>query len=320
MAKRKKTQYVSELSKSDAVDDIFVVKEKLDVTKYKKGHRFTLIIGDRTGEIEYKFWGGKDKDSVEAVYNKFSKDDVIYVTGKVTEWRNSLEISANSDDIITIVPREEYFLKYFIETSKTDLDEIFKEIESYFENIENKKLRELLENIFGDNVISSEFMKSPLTVYNHYNWVGGLMEHTLNVTKICDLLLKIHPSLNSDILITSALLHDIGKINSYNITTNIKQSKRNRLLGHVIMGIQIVSKRANEIELPESLTDNLIHIISTHHGKLEKNYLYKPSTPEAVALKYANDLDSKTTMISKKREELSGDRVDFEDLGSFVLG
>ena len=319
MVKREKTQFVSELSESDAIDDIFVVKKKLNVTQYKKGFRFTLILGDKTGEIEYKYWGSKDKEKVEKVYEKFSENEVIYVTGKVSKWRNKLEISANQDDIITLVPREEYYLKDFIEVSKNDLDDLFSEVESFFDLVENKELKKLLESVFGDNVISSEFMKSPLTVYNHYNWVGGLMEHTINVTKLCNLLLKLHPSLDKDLLITASLLHDIGKIKSYEISTSVKQSKRNMLLGHVIMGVQIVTEKAKEVELPNSLTDKIIHMISTHHGKLEKNYLYKPSTPEAVALMYANDLDSKTKMISKKREESSESSAKFSELGTFLL-
>jgi 3'-5' exoribonuclease len=181
----------------------------------------------------------------------------------------------------------------FVDVSDNDLSAMRHEIIQSISSVQNDHLHQLLERIFVDE-FTDQFMKAPASMWLHCNWVGGLAEHTLNVMHICEFLSISYPELDRDLLVTGALLHDVGKVLEYDVTTSIDVSEEGMLRGHIVIGAEIVSRVCDLIEgMPDSLRLKIIHMVLSSHGELEFGSPKKPQFPEAVALNFADNIDSK---------------------------
>jgi len=319
--KLKKQKHIKNLKNGDIVDDIFVINSKIPVQDYKKGYRFELRIGDSSGEMTLKFWGNDDKNFVENIYNSIKKDDIIYVKGIIKEFNNNLEISINNPEDMKICKNEEYDLSEFILTSKRNIEEMFNEIKNIIQTIQDSTLRKILDSFFSDEVFVKEFKTSPGAMYKHHGWIGGLLEHTLNVVNICQKICEIHKDIDKDLLLTGAILHDIGKIKEFEIISSIKRNKLGNLKGHIILGLELLTEKLKELNIKEEYAIKLVHILLSHHGKLEFGSPVPPIFPEALAVFYADNMDAKLTqMISSKEDAITEeDFIYTKDFGNIYL-
>jgi len=303
-----KKQNIRELEVGNIINDIFAVRSKRSVEGYQNGFKFELEIVDSTGKIMLKYWGDGDKNAVEQLYNTISENDVILINGKVGEYprgsnKKEIAIDKNKGDTIKACLEGEYNLSDFIKTTEKNIDEMFEELITIINSIQDEHLKKVINLFFEDEKFAKEFKKSPAAMYKHHGWVGGLLEHTLNVVKICENTQKIHPELNRDLLLVGAILHDIGKIKEFEVTTNIKMSKEGKLKGHLIIGLELLIEKLNKTEIPEEYRLKLSHMLLSNHGKLEFGSPITPSFPEALVIYYADELDSKTKMIITAKED-----------------
>ena len=168
----------------------------------------------------------------------------------------------------------------------------------------NPYLRSLLDSFMSDPEFKKQYKTSPAAMYIHHPVTGGLIEHTAEVVKICKLLTEIHPSLDKDLLLTAAILHDIGKIHEYTINTGIDQTRKGMLIGHTYIGAQMINTRIQELdEFPENLHDKLTHMILSHQGKAEYGAGQTPKTPEATALHHADNLSAQLTQYIRAKKD-----------------
>ncbi len=314
----KKSEIIN-LSVGDDIEDIFVVKFKKPIDKYSGGWRFELRLGDKTGEINAKFWGPEEKDVVEEIYNSFEKDDVVLVKGRVSEYRNLKEITIYE---IKPVHDGEYDPYAFIGRAERPIEEMYNELLEKIKSVQDEDMRNLLENVFiKDDYIREKFKTSPAAIFKHHNYIGGLIEHTLNVVKILEELAKIHKELDRDLLITGGLLHDIGKIESFHVTNNISVTKHERIEGHITIGVSIVAKKMDEMSFPEDKRLKIIHIILSHHGQNDNGSPKTPMFPEALAVHFADLADSQLkNMISFKQNARTEDEFIYSrDFGNIYL-
>ncbi len=179
---------------------------------------------------------------------------------------------------------------------------MYLKLKDYINKVNNEKLKLLLTNIFGEE-IKENFKKHPAAISIHHNWIGGLLEHTLEVARYCEVSKEIFPELNQDLLITGALLHDIGKLEGMEMTTRIKGTNKGIFSGHLILGSILVSKKMDEIGLEDELKDKILHMIVSHHGKEDYGSPKEPMFPEAVALYYADEASCKIAEILNFIEE-----------------
>ncbi len=321
MNKLKKQTHLKNLRDGDIVNDIFVVNSKIPIQEYKNGYRFELKIGDSSGEIKLKFWGEKDKEFVEEIYNLIKKEDIIYVKGAIKEFNNNLEISINNPEDMRVCKDEEYDLSDFILTTKRNVEEMFNEIKKIIENIQNPILKRILNTFFSDENFVKEFKTSSGAMYKHHGWIGGLLEHTLNVVNICQRIHEIHKEMDKDLLLAGAILHDIGKIKEFEMISSIKRNKLGNLKGHIILGLEILTEKLRELNIKEDDSTKLIHILLSHHGELEWGSPIRPAFPEALAIFHADNMDSKLTqMISSKNDALTEeDFIHTKDFGNIYL-
>lgn len=313
---------VKNLAAYESVDGKFVVKFKKPVQKYAKGYVFQLRVGDPSGEIMLRYWGPEKKDEVEKLYGSIKKNDVVYVTGETTIFNSRVAININPPSgKIKVLKTGEYEKSDFIPESEKDTKKMYAELTEVADSMKNSHLKELVYSFVKDPAFSEKFLKHPGAMYKHHGWLGGLLEHTLNVVKICDFLYNIHPQLNRDLMLTGAILHDIGKIRELDVTTHIRTSTEGMLVGHLALTYEEVSKKMEQLKMPEDLKLKVKHLIITHHGKTEYGSPKQPSIPEALAVYLADETDSKLTeMITHiKRAETEDDYIYVSDFGPIYL-
>ncbi|MFH0977698.1 MAG: HD domain-containing protein [Candidatus Woesearchaeota archaeon] len=314
-----KKQYIKDLKKDELVSDIFVVKFKKPIEAYKNGYKFELRLGDSSKEIMYKYWGPSEEAKVKLLYELIRPDDVVLAQGRVNEWNNQLEISANEQNTIKVITKGDYDIRDFVRQTTKQVEEMYKELLSYVQSVCDKDLRKLLEHFFLDQQFAARFKESPAAMYIHHGWLGGLLEHSLSVAKLGEDIVKVHPSLDRDLVITGALLHDLGKMDEFVVTTNIRVSTKGMLLGHVTIGMQMLSPVMDQLHLPEDLKLKVLHMVLTHMGEYGSNK--KPSFPEALVVYYADQLDAKVLQMTDLKEGAQTEDEYFyhKDFGNIYL-
>jgi len=311
MDKIHKKQQISALKEWDNVDDVFVVKIKRGIAPYAKGYTFQLLLSDNSGKtIDYKYWGGNDESKVKGIYDSIKGDSVIHVKGKVSTYNGKLQLATNEPDIIKVLNEDQYHAEDFVKPARKDIEEMYSSLKSYIKRVSNNQIKQLLKNIFENPELEAKFKIHPAAIEIHHNWISGLLEHVLEMLKICDTLKEIYPVLDRDLMITGVLLHDIGKLEELQVTSRIKGTL-GQMTGHIVIGSSFVLKEIEKIEgFDENLKHKIIHLIVSHHGKKEYGSPKEPMFLEAVALNYVDELSSKITELSEFINDAKGETED----------
>lgn len=293
MEKFTKQSPINTLKEGDKVKDIFVVKIKKGVASYTKGYSITLILTDSSGKnLEYKYWGGPDEEEVKKIYDSIKPDAVVLLNGTVSIYRDKLQLTADSSfGTITPLTPEQYDPLEFIEESKKDIELMYSELLSKIDSIKDEPLKKLTKEIFDE--IGEKFKKHPGAIQIHHNWIGGLLEHTLEVIEYCETNVKLFLELDRDLLLTAAILHDIGKLEELEMTSRIKGSQKGQLVGHLVLGAIYISEKLKESDLDDLTKNKLLHLLISNHGKLEFGSPKETMLPEALALYHADESSSK---------------------------
>lgn len=281
----KKEQFLSDLKVGDMVETSFVVSEK-QVKKKKNGEDYcTVTLQDRSGTVEGVLW-----TEVFETSDDFKEGDIVEVKGILKEYRGSRQLIVNSLEKIEKDSVQD--LSDYIKSTSKDIDGMFEEILGYIGSLESKYLKELLGLFMDDKKFATDYRTSTAAIRYHHAYQGGLLEHSLNVTKVCDMLAGIYDNLHRDLLICGAILHDVGKIREYSSGVNLKITNRGRLLGHITIGYGWVLEKIDQIKgFPKDLADRLLHIILSHHGHLEYGSPKRPKILEAFIVYHADHLD-----------------------------
>lgn len=313
--KRKKIQFINELKEGETVNDLFSVKQKNAPRGYKKGTFFDIVLTDKTGEINVKFWGGENKERVKRLFESFSTGDVIQIrSGSVERYNEKLQISINEKTGgLRRCNEQEYDESDFVPAlSEQEIKRLFESMQTYIDTISNPQLQALLKDFFEDEQFVYDYTHAPSAMSHHHNMIGGNLQHSLGVVKLSYTLAEYYTDLNRDLMITGAILHDVGKIKSYKTTTSIGRTDIGNFIGHIVVGehwIQekIAKLRNNDITFDETLELKLRHMILSHHGRLEYGAPKLPAFPEAAALFQADLMDSQVKNFLQKIEEKKED-------------
>jgi len=284
--------YASGLEANQVVTTTFLVKVK-EVRSKKSGEPYlSLILGDKSGNLDAKMW-----ENVENVESTFSKDDFVKIKGLVQVYRNKKQLTIHR--LRRCQETEIEFGDYFPKTSK-NIDTMFSELYSLAKSVENSYLNQLLVNLLNDSEFTVRFKEAPAAKSLHHAWLGGLLEHTLSLCKLCKLMAQHYPEVDLDLLMTGAIIHDIGKIEELEYNRNFNYSTKGQLLGHMIIELDLVNQKISEIqEFPLQLKTLVQHLIVSHHGEYEFGSPKLPMFPEALLLHCLDNLDSKlASMLS----------------------
>jgi len=316
----KKQKSISEYKANEKFEDVFVVRFTKEIRETKNGkYFFEIKIQDANGDGMMKYWGSNDKEKVEEVYNSIKEDSVILAEGGVSEYMGKIDFSVNEGKL-KVLEASEYDVGDFVRVSEQDPEEMFSILQGFMDKIEDSEYKQVLDSFFKDEEFLKKFKTSPGAMYIHHGWVSGLLEHTLAVTTICVDLAKYH-KLDYDLLVTGAVLHDIGKIEEFVTTTQVKVTDKGNLLSHMIMGVQELTRRLDKLEIDEIKKNKLIHIMVSHHGKVEYGCPKPPMFPEALVIAKADELDANTvTMLEAKENAGTNDSFIYnKHLGNVYL-
>jgi len=303
-------QLVHELKPGEKVDSYFSVTYKKPVADYRYGSMFEFRAADKSGQATVKFWGGDDKATVQCIHDSFASGDVVHVRGEASEYKGAIEVSVSQKNGGTIskLDKGEYDIAQLI-GSVEGVDQLKVRVSELVQSVEEPNMRHLLDAFFGDPEFMDAFCESPASIQLHSAAFGGLLHHTVNVADLCTWIVQLHPELDRDLVITGALLHDIGKVRSFKVTTNINQTPDGALIGHIAIGDEELLARIAALDgFPEGLAQKLRHILLAHHGKKEWGSPVDPMMPEALAVHMADDVDAKLDyMIAKRRDAVTED-------------
>lgn len=308
-----KKQPLASLKEGDAVNDIFVVKIKKGISQYTKGYSFSLILSDGSGaSVDYKYWGGENEVEVRRLYDSIVQDAVVLITGRAGSYNGRIQITTNPPmQSVRPLKEGEYSAADFIQPERRPIPGMLAELKGYVDGVQEADMRKLLVHFFGEgSPVAARFSTHPGAIEIHHNWRGGLLQHTLEVAKYCDLTKSLFAGADRDLLITGALLHDLGKLEEMEVTTRIKGTRQGQLHHHIPMGFAMVSKAMDSLATPALLRDKILHIIISHHGHTEYSSPKEPMFPEAIAVYYADELSSKMAEVLESRAR---DRENTED-------
>ena len=286
-------KYIKEYKEGDRVFDIYLCKHKQSaVTKNGKPYD-TVILQDKTGTIDAKIW-----DPNSAGIDEYDTLDYIEVYGDINNFQGALQLNVKR---IRRCKEGEYDPANYLPVSKKDNDEMYKELLALVDSVKDPYLNKLLNAFFReDTSFIEKFRKSSAAKTIHHGFVGGLLEHSLSVAKLCDFYCTAYPLLKRDLLITAAVCHDMGKTREISLFPENDYTDEGQFLGHIVMGSEMVSEKARQIPgFPKFLEAELKHCILAHHGELEYGSPKKPALVEAVALNLADNTDARMETMTE---------------------
>ena len=291
------------------VSDVYLCKTK-QIALTKNGKEYgSLNLQDKTGTVDAKIW-----ELNSPGINEFSAMDYVFVDADVTVFQGQFQLNVKR---IRRADENEYRPSDYLPVTAKDVKTMHHELVQYITTIRNENLRKLAAGFFmNDAAFIKEFCAHSAAKSVHHSFVGGLLEHTLSVVKMCDYFCKQYPALNRDLLLTAAMFHDIGKTKELSSFPENDYTDEGQLVGHIIIGAQMVTEQIRTIPgFPKKLENELIHCILAHHGELEYGSPKKPALIEALALNLADNADAKLETMS---EILKGDNMGWLGYNRFM--
>ncbi|WP_029323552.1 3'-5' exoribonuclease YhaM family protein [Butyrivibrio sp. AE3004] len=280
-------RFIKDFNSGDRVADIYFCKHIQAATTKNGKTYYSVILQDRTGTVDAKVW-----DPNSEGIDDFGSLEYIDVYGEVTSFNGALQVNIKR---ARLCHEGEYDESLYLPVSSKNNDEMFNELLGIINTVKNHYLKELLDALFvKDEEFIRSFRKSSAAKSVHHGFVGGLLEHTLSVTKMCDYFSKSYPAINRDLLITAAICHDIGKTRELSLFPLNDYTDEGQFIGHIVVGSEMIAEKVKDInDFPVLLKQELQHCILAHHGKYEYGSPKMPAIIEALALHLADNTDAK---------------------------
>jgi 3'-5' exoribonuclease len=302
---RMKDIYVADLAafeESRIFDAFFLVLSKQQrMTKTNKPY-LNLILGDKTGQVEGRVWDPGDA----RIAKEFERGDVVKLRGCVSRFDDRLQMKI--DNLRKAVP-DEVEKRDLLPCTSCDVDELWQKLLGFVESFTDPDLKLLLNTLLAESGLAQAYREAPAAKQLHHAWLGGLLEHVVSLLKLADRVAghynELKPdSLHRDLLLTGVVLHDIGKVQELTWEAGFEYSVEGVLLGHIQMGMALVEKAMEKLpEFPPRLKTLVLHLILSHHGKLEFGSPKLPMIPEALVLNFVDDLDAKMQAMASEFEK-----------------
>ncbi len=296
-------QFIAELKDRDTIDSPFMVKEKtLAVAKNGKPY-MNLKFMDKSGEVDGKLW-----EQVDELDKVFQRGDFVHIRGTASLYMGKMQVVAKD---IRQLAEDGVDLSDFMPVSPVPLDQMLAELRQVIGSLTDPHLSGLMELFVADTSFMSGYCKAPAAKGMHHVYLGGLLEHSLSVVRLADAVVSLYPDLNRDLLVTGALLHDLGKVAELSYNRAFEYTDEGRLIGHISIGMEMLQERIGQVPgFPRDLAMLLKHMLLSHHGQYEYGSPKRPKTLEATILHYLDDMDSKINGIRShiSKETAQGSR------------
>lgn len=284
-------RFVSQFGQQEAVDQIFLVSQK-QLRPNRNGNLYLQVeLSDSSGTISARMWNASDSD-----YRNFDDGDFVRVEGNTQLYQGCMQLIASH---ICKARHEEIDYSDFMPVGPQEIDRMAARLKELLRGMKNPHLLNLAECFLIDDELMGRFTRAPAGVKNHHAYVGGLLEHVLSLMEVCARVAPLYKTLDADLLLMGAFLHDIGKIGELSYDRGFAYTDEGQLIGHVVMGVSMLEGKLREAErlsgeaVPTELALRLKHMVVAHHGQYEFGSPKLPMTLEAVALTQLDNLDAK---------------------------
>ncbi len=296
---KKGRRYVSELTPGEFIDDqVFLIGSK-DLRTTNSGSLYIhCVLCDKTGQMLGRVW-----QATEAMYEQMPEGGFLRFKGRVENYKGSRQFIV---DAMRPADPASLDLADFIPQTSRDVGEMFNRLKDILRQIKNRDLLNLIKQFITDEAMMEKFRKAPAAVQNHHAYLGGLLEHTLNVMELTLVVIPRYPEVSLDLMLAGVFLHDLGKIAELDYQVSFQYSNAGQLLGHLVQATLWIEEKAKAVEtqtgqpFPTPIKEVLQHLVLAHHGSYEFGSPRLPALPEAIALHHLDNLDAKLNMYLSK--------------------
>jgi 3'-5' exoribonuclease len=296
-------KFISEIKPGETINDIYMVREPILRSTSRGDLYIAMFLSDRTGQLNGRMW-----QATETVYKSLPKPGFVHIEGRSELYQNNLQIVVNT---VGVVDAGKVRLEDFLARTQNDTGQMFEEVKDIVAQIKNPHLKALTAEFLADETLMEKFCSAPGGTSLHHNYLGGLLEHTLNMMRVAAVILPLYPKVQADLVLAGIFLHDIGKTEELSYDMAFSYTDSGQLIGHVIKSLLMINHKANALAgrgtpVDTQILDALGHIILAHHGEYEFGSPKLPATPEAFMVYYIDDLDAKMNQVAAAIEnELS---------------
>ncbi len=287
-------RYIAEFGPTERVEGVFAITNaQLGRTRQDKPY-LRCLLSDRTGELPGRMWSID-----EATFRRLPTDGFVWVQGETQPYQGELQFIIHSIDPHEPTPEQ---MRELLPVSTREPEEMFRELVGLLETVRHPAMRDLVGAYFEDEHLMEAFRRAPAAKSMHHAYLGGLLEHTLNLLRLADVVCPLYPKINRDIVMVGLFLHDMGKTRELVYDRAFGYSDRGELIGHIVEGAIMLHDKAQQVmartgrRLPAGALMVLQHIILSHHGIPEYGAAKVPSTPEAILVSMLDNVDAKTTI------------------------
>jgi 3'-5' exoribonuclease len=294
-------RYVQQLADGETVEEVFLVSDK-QLRANRNGNLYIQVdLRDRTGVINGRLW-----NAGEPLFRSFDPGDFVLARGKVQLFQGALQVILSHLDR---VEPDSVELTDFLPHTEQDVGTLLQKLKDALRKIGNPHLRALVECFLMDDPFVRDFCHCPAGVRNHHAYVGGLLEHVVNLLDAADRLLPLYPGVDRDLLLIGVFLHDCGKVRELSYRRAFAYTDEGQLLGHITLGVEMVTEKAAQVPqltgepFPRELLLRIKHMILSHHGQLDFGSPVLPMTPEAIMLASMDNMDAKVHAFTRDIRE-----------------
>jgi 3'-5' exoribonuclease len=297
-------KFINEIEPGETIDDIYMVREPILRSTTRGELYIAMFLSDRTGQTNGRMW-----QATETIYKALPKPGFVHVQGRSELYQNNLQIIVNN---ISVVDAEKVEVDDFLAKTVKDTGKMFEEVKKTVGGIKNQQLKFLVGEFLADNELMEKFCKAPGGTALHHSYIGGLLEHTLNMLHVAMAILPLYPDVQSDLVLGGIFLHDMGKTEELSYDMAFSYTDSGQLIGHIVKTVLMVNQKADALkekgtQIDQTILDALCHIILSHHGAFEFGSPKLPATPEAFMVYYIDDLDAKLNQVTMAIENEPGD-------------
>jgi len=285
-----KTLFVKDLTADQSITTFFLVHEK-EIRNTTGGKPYLRMeLGDRSGTVEARMW-----EQFEVAAKSIGRDDFVKVQARVEIYRNRPQLSLQQ---FRLARPEEIDLADYLPHTPHNVEELYQQLLRYVDGMKNPWLKQLVARLLNEPAIASRYKRAPAAKVMHHAYLGGLLEHVVGLCGLAKLVAAHYPELDLDLLLTAAMLHDVGKLDELCYERSVAYTTEGQLLGHIVMELETVAKAMDAIGgFPAKLKTVVQHILISHHGQYEFGSPKLPMIREALVFHYLDDMDSKMAAV-----------------------
>ena len=297
-------RFINQMTSGEQLDDVFLVSQPILRSTTRGDLYIAMYLGDKTGKLNGRMW-----QATEAIYNSIPREGFVHVKARTELYQGAMQIVI--DNIRPVRP-DQVRLDDFLPRTEKDIPQMFARTKAIVAKVKHPALKALCDEFLADDALMDRFCKAPAGMVNHHSYLGGLLEHTLNMLEVALAILPLYPKIQADLVLAGIFLHDMAKTEELAYEMAFSYTNSGQLLGHITQTAMMVSRRADALRekgvaIDQTLLDCLLHIILTHHGAYEFGSPKLPATAEAFMVSYIDNMDAKINQTTLTIENEPGE-------------